>query len=169
MSRKARPVGLTQRQHDILLTLSRSRVLAERLVERAAMILLSATGVSDVEQARRLRVDEQRPRRWRGRWLAGATALNEAEKAGATERELRDRIEMLLADAPRSGVPPKFSAEQIAQIISLACEPPGDSGLPVTHWTPEELAMEARKRGIVETISARHLDRLLKRGRSATP
>jgi hypothetical protein len=43
-------------------------------------------------------------------------------------------------------------------------EPPEDSGIPVTHWTPDELAKEAIKRGIVESISARHLDRLLKRG-----
>ena len=132
------------------------------------MIILSASGVSDAEQARRLGVDEQRPRRWRGRWLAGAAALNEAEAGGATEDELRERIETLLADALRPGMPTKFSAEQVAQLISLACEPPSDSGLPVTHWTPDELAKEARKRGIVESISARHLDRLLKRGRAAT-
>jgi hypothetical protein len=132
------------------------------------MVVLSAMGVSDAEQARRLGVDEQRPRRWRGRWLAGVAGLDEAERAGAMEHELRERIEVLLADAPRSGTPAKFSPEQVAQLISLACEPPSDSGLPVTHWTPDELANEARKRGIVESISAWHLDRLMKRGRSAT-
>ena len=168
MPKSARPVFLSPRQRKILEALSRSRVLAERLVERATLIVMCAAGVSDAEQARRLRVDEQRPRRWRRRWLAGVAALNEAEAAGATERELRDRIEALLADAARTGTPPKFSPEQIAQLISLACEPPSDSGLPVTHWTPEELAKEARKRSIVENISARHLDRLLKRGRSAS-
>jgi hypothetical protein len=49
--------------------------------------------------------------------------LNEAEEAGATERELSDPIEALLADAARAGTPPKFSPEQVAQLISLACEP----------------------------------------------
>lgn len=95
--------------------------------------------------------------------MAAAAALDEAERGGATERELCERIETMLADAPRSGMRPKFSAQQVAQILSLACEPPSDSGLPVTHWTPDELAKEARKRGIVESISARHLDRLMKR------
>jgi putative transposase len=168
VSRKARAVALSPSQHSILSALSRSRVLAQRLVERATMIILSAASISDSEQARRLGVDEQRPRRWRARWLARAAALDEAERGGATESELRERIQGVLADAPRPGTPAKFSPEQIAQLISLACEPPSDSGLPVTHWTPEELAKEARKRGIVESISARHLDRLLKRGRSAT-
>jgi len=52
----------------------------------------------------------------------------------------------------------------VAQIISLACEKPEDSGLPVSHWTPPELAREAAKRGIVESISPRQVDRFLKGG-----
>lgn len=164
MSRTARSVTLSATQREILTAMSHSRTLAQRLVERAKMIAMSAAGVPDAEQARRLGVDEQRPRRWRGRWLVGVSALDEAERGGATEYELRKHIERLLADAPRPGTPAKFSPEQVAQLISLACEPPSDSGLPVTHWTPDELAKEARKRGIVESISARHLDRLMKRG-----
>jgi len=39
--------------------------------------------------------------------------------------------------------------------MAVACEPPGDSGRPISHWTPRELADEASKRGIVERISAR--------------
>ena len=167
MPRRARAVILSPTQHKILMALSRSRVLAQRLVQRATMILLCAAGVSDVEQARRLGVDEQRARRWRKRWLAEEASLNEAEGAGATEREVSERIEAVLTDAVRPGAPAKFSAEQVAQLISLACEPPSDSGLPVTHWTAEELAKEARKRSIVGKISARHLDRLLKRSRPA--
>jgi hypothetical protein len=55
----------------------------------------------------------------------------------------------------------KFSAEQIAGLIALACEPPADSGLPVSHWTPPELAREAVKRGLVQSISPRQVDRFL--------
>ena len=64
--------------------------------------------------------------------------------------------------------PPKFSAEQVTQILALACEPPQDSGRPVTHWTPRELAEEAKQRGIVRSISPRQVGRFLKDGRPAT-
>ena len=70
----------------------------------------------------------------------------------------------VLADKYRSGTPPKFTAEQLTALIALACERPEALGLPVNRPTPAELAREAVKRGIVESISPRHLDRILKRG-----
>lgn len=160
---RAAEVVLTAAQRAILESLSRSRTRAQRIVERATMIVMAADGLADAEQARRLGVNEQRPRRWRGRWRAAAPAVDAAEAAGATTKELEALIVRSLSDQPRPGGPPKFEAEQVAQLISLACEPPADSGLPVTHWTPAELAAEAVKRGIVESISPRHLDRILKR------
>jgi putative transposase len=71
-------------------------------------------------------------------------------------------IEERLQDWPRSGSPGKFSAEQLVQLIALACEAPQDSGYPVSHWTPQEIAAEASKRGIVESISPRPVGRFLK-------
>ena len=70
----------------------------------------------------------------------------------------------LLSDLPRAGVTPTFSAEQLTMIIAVACELPEESGRPVTHWTPRELVDEVVKRGIVDSISPRHIDRLLKGG-----
>lgn len=160
---RAAEVVLTSAQREILESMSRSRTVAQRLVERATMILMAADGLADVEQARQLNMHEQRPRRWRRRWRASADAVNAAEAAGATTRELKALLVGALSDAKRPGGPPKFSPEQVAQLISLACEPPADSGLPITHWTPAELAVEAVKRGVVESISARHLDRIMKR------
>lgn len=69
----------------------------------------------------------------------------------------------VLSDATRSGGSLKFSPEQVAQIIALACEPPSDGGLPVSHWTPPELALEAANRGIADRISPRQVDRFLAR------
>jgi putative transposase len=68
-----------------------------------------------------------------------------------------------LSDSPRSGWAGKFSAEQVAQIIAVACEPPEKCGRPVTHWTPRELADEVKKRSIVASISVRQVGRFLKR------
>jgi len=164
MARPAPVVNLSARQRRILERMAGSRTLAQRLVERARMIISAHDGLSGTAIAAHMGVDGQRPRRWRRRWAAAAPAINEAESAGASDRDLRTRIAEALSDAPRPATPPKFSAEAVAQLISLACEPPADSGLPITHWTPAELAEEAHNRGIVEEISPRHLDRLLKRG-----
>ena len=168
MSRRAPEVSVSPRAREVLFGLSRSRKQAKRLVERATIILLAVEGHSDAEIGRRLSVDPQRPRRWRKRWNEFAGRLSEAESSAAVERDLRELVMSVLSDSERSGSPPKFTPEQVAQLVSLACEPPEDSGIPVTHWTPEELAKEAMKRGIVESISARHLDRLLKRGGSSS-
>jgi hypothetical protein len=56
----------------------------------------------------------------------------------------------------------------VTDIIALACEKPSDSGLPVSHWTPAELAREAVRRGIVKSISTRQVERFLKRSRAQT-
>ena len=38
---------------------------------------------------------------------------------------------------------------------------PEDYGRPISHWTARELADEIIKRGIIESISIRHVGRLL--------
>lgn len=104
---------------------------------------------------------------WRGAWLSAAPRLLEVEEAGGgggEEKELRLCIEEALADSPRSGTPATFTAEQICQIVALACESPGECGRPVTHWSPPELADEAIKRGIVESVSPRSVGRFSKGG-----
>jgi len=75
-------------------------------------------------------------------------------------------VEERLDDLPRPGAPPRLTANQICQIQQLACEKPGESGRPISQWTSREIAAEIKKRGIIETISARHSARLLKKGAS---
>jgi transposase len=66
-----------------------------------------------------------------------------------------------LQDALRSGSPPTFTAEQLTHLFAIACEDPRESGRPISHWTNRELADELIKRNIVESISTRHVGRLL--------
>jgi putative transposase len=155
-------VVLTRRQKSLLERIARSKLAAQQLVERCRIILLSAEGRTNISQAFELGIDRQRVRRWRHRWASAAESLLAAE-AKASDKDFEAVIVGLLADDARSGAPPKFSPEQIAELIALACEPPSDSGLPVSHWTPSELASEAAKRGFVETISPRQVDRFLAR------
>lgn len=159
-------VTLSEKQRGLLEHLSRRQASPHRLVRRVQTILAAADGVSNEAIAQRLHLCRDTVRDWRQRWQEGAEALEAAEVAGDADKVLLARIEALMDDAPRSGSPGDFSAEQLAQIISVACESPEDCGRPVTHWTPRELADEVIKRGIVPRISPRTVGRFLKGGRS---
>ena len=108
-------------------------------------------------------------RRWRDGWRDAAPALRQAEQDPAGEQLLLRLIEQVLADAPRPGAPPTFRPEQIVQIVAVACEPPEQSGRPISHWTDRELADEVKKRQIVKAISPRSVGRFLKGGRPTAP
>ena len=161
MGKRSVEITVTARQRVILKRVTRSKKAAQQLVERCRVVLLSATGMHNEAQGDELGVDRQRVRRWRHRWARAMASLLTAEAAGATDQDLEKLIIGVLTDVTRSGAPPRFGAEQVAGIIALACEPPADSGLPVSHWTPSELAREAAKRGLVESISPRQVDRFL--------
>jgi putative transposase len=70
-------------------------------------------------------------------------------------------VEERLEDAARSGTPATFTLEQLTQLYALACDPPEKHGRPISHWTPRELADELIAQKIVESISQRHVGRLL--------
>jgi hypothetical protein len=129
---------------------------------------MSAAGVKSLEQAMAVRVHPERVSRWRVRWAGAQQRLARAEGEGASDKDLEALVIEVLADRPRPGGPTTFTPEQVTDIIVLACEKPSNSGLPVSHWTAAEVAREAIKRGIVESISARQVDRFLKRGRNQT-
>jgi putative transposase len=145
-------VPLSAEERQALHTLIRAHKTPQHLSFRAQVILLLAEGFTAPDVARRLATTRTTVRRWRRHWL-------KRQDCAVPER---------LQDAPRSGAPATFSAEQWCQIIALACEPPEASARPISHWTPRELADEARQRGIVATISERHVGRFLQSGRSQT-
>jgi putative transposase len=120
------------------------------------VVLLAAMGYTNLDIARLVPMDEEAVGLWRRRWAGfGAVPL---EAMSVMER---------LADAPRPGAVPRLSAEQVCQIVALACEQPSGSGRPISHGSHRELADEIVRRGITDRISPRHAARLLKSGRSA--
>jgi putative transposase len=161
-------VSLSAGQRTILERLGRRATSPQRLVRRVTIILAAAAGRNNDQIARRCGLAREMVQTWRHRWLVAAPQLAVAEAGGGTAAELTQQIVAVLADAPRAGAPPTFSAEQICQILALACEPPAESGRPVTHWTPAELAAEAVHRGIVSRISARTVGRFLHRRPSSS-
>lgn len=169
MGRQAPTFELLPRQRSILERLNRQRTVERRIAERVQIVLWSAAGRASVEQAAMLGVDPQRILRWRHRWHALSGRLAEAEQSEeTTDERLETQIVDALSDEERSGSPGKFSAEQLTQMVSLACEDPSELGLPITHWTPRELALEAQRRGIVASISQRHLARFFGGGGAAS-
>lgn len=159
------PIILTERQRNMLAHLARRVTSTQRLARRARIVLAAAEGANNEQIAERLGINRETSRLWRGVWLENEERLGVAKEAG--EKELRQAMEQTLCDRARSGAPPTFSAEQVCQIVAMACEAPShESGRPVTHWSTTELAEEAVKRGIVEEISARSVGRFLKGGRS---
>ena len=143
-------VPLSEEERHTLHTMIRAHKTPQHLSFRAHVILLLAEGLSAPDVARRLGTTRTTVRRWRRHWLT-------RQGCAVPER---------LHDAARPGAPATFRAEQWCQIIALACEPPEAAGRPISHWTPRELADAARKRGIVQTISERHVGRFLQSGRS---
>jgi transposase len=148
-------VELTSDERRELEGLARRHQTGQQLAERARIVLRAADGLNNSEIARELALEPDTVRLWRQRWLSvSGVALADLPVAAR------------LADAPRSGTPARITPEQVARIMALACEAPGESGRPVSQWSTTELAAEIMRRGIVEQISPRHAARLLKRGTS---
>ncbi len=146
-------VTLTAVERAELEALVRAHQTAQQVALRARMLLAAADGGNNAQIARRLGLEADTVRLWRARWLGlGAIPLAEL---GVAER---------LADAPRPGGPCRITAEQVCRITALACEAPAASDRPISHWSGRELADEAVRRGLVDRLSPRHANRLLKRG-----
>jgi putative transposase len=163
----AAKVIITERQQQMLQTMAFSRGCPQGLAHRAEIILLAFEGLKNEEIASKLQCERHGVGIWRRRWQKAfqqLTVIECVEKPPA----LRTAIETVLGDLPRAGCGGKFTAEQIAQIIAVACEPPEKSGRPVTHWTPRELTDEVIQRGIVTSISVRQVGRFLKDGATST-
>ena len=160
MSGTAARIELSEKQQEVLQQMIRATTLSQRLLQRASVILLAFERHLNEDIATKVNLGRKQVGRWRRRWQESFDALVSIE-CRETQAGLRRAIEDVLSDAPRSGCHGKFSAEQITQIMALACEPPEQSGRPVDHWTHAELADEAVKRGIVTSISARQVGRFL--------
>jgi len=161
MPGKAAKVVITERQQEILQRWVRSRSCPRGLAQRAEIILCAFDRWQNGLIADHLGCERHAVGIWRRRWADAFDTLVRIECLEGLSA-LEAAVEDVLSDSPRSGCPGTFAPDQIARIIAVACEPPGDSDRPVTHWTPTELAEEVVARGIVPAISVRHVRRFLK-------
>lgn len=150
---KPETVALREQEHKELEVLVRRHSTPQQVALRGRMILAAAEGQNNSQIARELEVCVDTVRSWRTRWI-GLQAVP-LEDLSVGER---------LWDIPRPGKPSHITAEQICQIVALACEQPKER--PISQWSGREIAEEVMARGIVEKISPRHAARVLKKGTS---
>jgi transposase len=127
-------ITLTGSQRRVLKRLVRAGRTEQRLVTRAGIVLAAAEGQPNARIAASLRICEDTVRKWRHRWCAAPGLAS-------------------LADAPRSGRRPTFTAVQVARVKAIACTPPGEAGLPLSRWSCPELANQAVACGVCASIS----------------
>ena len=162
-------IVLRPSEQKVLEKIVRSHTSEQRLVRRAQIVLKANEGQSNVAIAQALGVNRETVIRWRQRWCEEAEGLQEKENKEEEQVNISEHIQAILMDKPRPGAPVTFSAEQVVRIVAMACEDPETAGIPVSEWTPRELAQEAMRRGIVEKISDSSVERFLKRSQSSTP
>jgi putative transposase len=155
------PLKLSRAQGAILEKIIGRPSNSQQLVKRAQIIQYADKGLRNEEIARKLRISAPTVIKWRRRWATSQEQRDEIEKS-AEPSELEEALIAVLADESRSGAPLKFQAEEVCQIMAIACEEPSASGRPVSEWTPRELADEVVKRNIVSSISVRQTGRFLK-------
>ena len=126
MAGTAAKIIVSERQQVLLEEFSKSRTVSKGVVQRATIVLLGFAGLLNEEIALQVGLNRQQVGIWRQRWRDAWDSLCVWE---CTEpHRLRAAILDVLSDAPRPGAPATFTAEQVAQIVALACEPPKLSG-----------------------------------------
>jgi transposase len=159
MAGTAAKIIISEKQQMLLVEFSKSRTIGKCFVQRATIVLLGFAGMLNEDIALEVGLNRQQVGLWRQRWRDAWEALCVWECS--EPHRLREAILDVLSDAPRPGAPATFTAEQVSQIVALACEPPKLSGRPINHWTLRELRDEAIKRKIVEDISVSQVGRFL--------
>lgn len=118
--RTAQQILLTGHERDILIGWSRGRSIPARLVLRAKIVLLAASGMQNKQIAPELSTDRFTVARWRSRFL-------------------QDRLEGVEKDAPRSGRRPTRREAVAATIVERTTQTrPANA----THWSVRTLARE---------------------------
>src|SRR5260370_11320409 len=110
---KPEPLILSDAEKTELERLVRRHGTPQQQALRGRMVLAAAEGKNNSQIARDLGVCVDTVRAWRLRWI-GLQAVELSDLSG------RERLQ----ERPRSGRPPRSTAEQRCQMIALACDQP---------------------------------------------
>ncbi len=144
------PLILSCQERAILTKLANLQAGEHRLVLRASTILTAASGGSSRQIAQKLNIHHKTVSRWRSRYLE---RRQEAPEAG---------VILWLSDDKRAGREPTFTPEFWVDVLKIATTKPNEFGLPITHWTSQELVDEIVKQGLTDSIHRSTVSRFLK-------
>lgn len=141
MARPITPFLLLAADQAALEDFTRTGRRPVRAVRRAQALLALATGIGQQAAGKAVGLSRQAVSQLRRRYEEGGW-------------------QFALAEAPRSGTPPRFDGPQRAAVTALACTP-----APTGHsrWTLRLLADQAVELGLVEAISHETVSQVLKK------
>jgi transposase len=122
MPPRAVPVTLTAGERKMLKKRARGAKTPHRDRVRAQIVLAAACSRPNARIAAGLGITVDMVRKWRGRFAAHGLGG--------------------LKDRPRTGRPRQISELDRAAVVSLACQLPAASGVPLARWTGPELLAE---------------------------
>jgi transposase len=115
--RQLAPLRVTPAERESLESWTRRPKTGQALAQRARIILESATGKTNTEVAKRLRITKQMVGKWRTRFLL-------------------KRLDGLL-DEPRPGTPRRLSDAEVERVVTMTLESTPQNA---THWSTRSLA-----------------------------
>jgi transposase len=125
----------------VLLSLQRKSTAPSGVVRRARAVLLLADGGQTVSVAKQVGLAPRHVHKWGRRFLQqGVDGLQ---------------------DKPRPGRQVKFSPGVALHLVKMACEMPDLLGRSLSQWDCTELARQLQAEGIVDSISAQSVRRIL--------
>lgn len=167
MGRRPSKVELNTIERRLLEKELNRQHISKQYEYRIRIILLCSKSEDNNQISKQTGYSKATVSKWRNRWSSNYGRLQAfrqgSEGKGVSEKKLLAELLTILGDAPRSGTPPTITLSQRQQIQALACESPESLGLPFTHWTHKELAKAIVDKKIVESISASHTGRILKK------
>ena len=160
-------INLSSKEEKLLKALLKRKKIAKDLAIRINIVLMSHQTKTYSEIMSELGCTSRPISHWKHRWYFNHEKLKTFIKGFdgdiPTDNEIKKEILTILGDAPRSGKPITFKEAIRKKIMLVACESPEKYALPFSHWTHIELAKQVIKLKIVDSISARHLGRILKK------
>ena len=162
---------MSEDQYALLAKEYRKHTCAYHYKKRIELLLLSSIkgGSHSIHAtARQVGVSVKTVQHWRKVWSENYDNLCLLEIAASAKKNCQQHtllkgMLVVLSDSARSGCPARIGTEQIDQIVALACTKPEEHELPFSVWTYNLLAQTIVAKGIVVSISPRHVANILKK------